>query len=111
VRQGEAWLFAGAAALALGVVAVVTRTPSCPPGQLAIELSAQGPGWIGAGGTDSTRSRLTICPRPGDQVAYQAWPDPGHTFVRFEGPGGVTTTSNPFTAPSQVAGFVRAVFS
>jgi hypothetical protein len=84
---------------------------SCPAGQLAIQLIAQGPGTISAGMGDDTRGTITICPAVGDTVQYSALPDPGHAFLRFEGPGGVTTSDNPFTAPSEAAGFVRAVFS
>jgi hypothetical protein len=110
MASGVGWLVAVVGVGALGAVVLSTRSPGCPAGQLAIQLQVQGPGTISAGGGAVTRSQLTICPRSGDLVQYQAIPDAGHAFLRFEGPGGVTTSQNPFSAPSGVAGFVRAVF-
>lgn len=111
-------LVVGGSALAVGgLILWATRggsgagSGSCPAGQIPIQLMAQGPGSITAGGIDSTRTAITICPHLGDAVQYTALADPGHSFLRFEGPGGITTSQNPFAVPAQVAGFVRAVFA
>src|ERR1700730_18473537 len=86
----------------LGVAAlagflVLRRSSSCPSSSVPIQLQAQGPGTI-CGGGGCTHDPATTSPAP------------GHQFVRFQGPGGVSTSQNPFTQPSWVAGFVQAVF-
>ena len=62
-----------------------------------------------------TSSSIDLPVNQGDQVTFTATASQGYAFAQFEGPGGITATSNPLTVTivqqQGAIGFVKADFA
>lgn len=111
-------LAGGVAAAVLPALLKGGGLSGCPAGTVDVQLLvAGGPGQCCATNGACTDSATTLCYATGataefSAVPYRAGPQ-SSSFLRFEGPGGVTSTQNPFRVKigDTPGGFVRAVFS
>lgn len=84
-------------------------TPTPTPGCVPLTLAGSGPGMVSGCGGQARNSSTSLCPSPGEQCVFTAWPDPGAQFLHWAGPG-VTAPDNPITLPIYSPGFVNGFF-